>query len=76
MEIKESQITELLEMFESELIYYNSLEYQSAPSGEYTDYNHDIIVQEAVVGTYISVFDILDIEYKHIQEKYLEEEED
>ncbi len=53
---KEDKIKDLLKREESTL---DSMEHVPAPSGEYTDYNHDILVQEAVVATLQDVLHLL-----------------
>ena len=42
---------EILKCLEAEQAILDEMEYTSAPSGEWEDYNHHVIVQEAVVGT-------------------------
>jgi hypothetical protein len=69
-------IQELLDWYENEVRYYCSLEYESAPSGEYKAYNHNIITQEAIVNTMSSMMDLLGIDYSFIDEKYFTDEEE
>ena len=53
---KVEEVEALLNNAQKEL---DEMEYESAPSGEFTDYNHDIIVQEVIVATLEEVINIL-----------------
>lgn len=69
------QKKELLQILEDACDYDSQLEYQSAPSGEWGEYNQAKIASDQDVQTITRILDVLNIEYNHILEKYYEMED-
>lgn len=62
------KIQEVLNYYKEQKQILDGMEYTAAPSGEFADYNHDILCQQEVVDALEMVLRILGVEYEEEEE--------